>query len=38
MDVLFNPSTPATAPGQVTNVSATAGLGQATVNWIAAGE
>ena len=33
VDVLFNSSTPATAPGQVTNVSATAGLGQATVNW-----
>ncbi len=33
VDVQFNPSTPAQAPGQVTNVSATAGVGQATVNW-----
>jgi hypothetical protein len=35
VDVLFTPSAPAQPPGQVTNVSATAGLGQATVTWTA---
>jgi N,N-dimethylformamidase beta subunit-like protein/uncharacterized protein DUF4082/fibronectin type III domain protein/Big-like domain-containing protein len=33
VDVLFTPVTPPPLPGQATNVSATAGLGQATVNW-----
>jgi hypothetical protein len=33
VDVLFTPTAPAQPPGQVTNVSATAGLGQATVTW-----
>lgn len=33
MDVLFTPVTPPPLPGPPTNVSATAGLGQATVNW-----
>ncbi len=35
VDVLFTPAAPEQPPGQVTNVSATAGLGQATVNWTA---
>jgi hypothetical protein len=33
VDVLFTPTAPEQPPGQVTNVSATAGLEQATVNW-----
>ena len=35
MDVVFSPTGPAQAPGPVTNVSATAGALQATVNWTA---
>ena len=35
VDVLFTVSTPATAPGAPTGVSATAGTGQATINWSA---
>ncbi|HEX2708309.1 MAG TPA: N,N-dimethylformamidase beta subunit family domain-containing protein, partial [Solirubrobacterales bacterium] len=35
VDVLFSPTAPEQPPGQVTNVSATAGLGQATVEWTA---
>jgi Domain of unknown function (DUF4082)/Fibronectin type III domain/Bacterial Ig domain len=35
VDVLFAPAALPQPPGQVTNVSATAGLGQATVNWTA---
>ena len=35
VDVLFTPTAAAQPPGQVTNVAATAGLGQATVSWTA---
>ena len=35
VDVVFNPTGPAQPPNQVTNVSATAGALQATVNWTA---
>ena len=35
VDVLFSPAAPAQTPGQPTGVSASAGLGQATVNWTA---
>jgi hypothetical protein len=35
VDVLFAPPAAATAPGAPTGVSASAGLGQATVNWTA---
>ena len=35
VDVMFAPAALPQPPGQVTNVSATAGLGQATVNWTA---
>jgi hypothetical protein len=35
VDVLFNPAPPPAAPGQVTGVTATAGLGSASVSWSA---
>ncbi len=35
VDVLFSPTTPPQQPGQVTGVTASAGLGEATVNWTA---
>jgi hypothetical protein len=35
VDVLYKPSTPPLAPGQPSGVAATAGRGQATVNWSA---